>query len=75
MKIGDNIRVIGIPKVLPEDEMKTRELFNLCLGHIFPVVGIESGLLQLNVGEMRGKASYMESIYIEPEFVELVVKK
>jgi hypothetical protein len=30
------------------------------------------GMIQIDVGEVAGKASYLESIWIEPECVELV---
>lgn len=39
MKIGNQVRVIEIPKVLPDDDMRTRALFELCLGQTFPLVG------------------------------------
>jgi hypothetical protein len=59
---------------LPGDErLKTRFLFELCIGRVFPIVGFNDlGWLELEVGEVWGKDRYMDSIWIEPEFVELI---
>jgi hypothetical protein len=72
MKIGDKVRVLKVPPVLPEGELRTRALFEQCVGRIFPVVGIQNNLLELEVGEVLGKAPHMDSIWIEPEFVVLL---
>jgi hypothetical protein len=72
MKIGDKVRVIHIPPILPEGKMNTRQLFDLCVGRVFPIVGFNGDLLELEVGEVLGKSPYMDSIWIEPEFVEIV---
>jgi hypothetical protein len=72
MNIGDKIRVIGVPPVLPEGGMNTRSLFEACVGRIFPIVGFNEHLLELEVGEIRGQLPCMHSIWIEREFVEQV---
>ena len=78
MKIGDKVRVIGIPEDLPDNEMQTKQIFELCLGRVFPiedlkqVEGLPYELVELLVGEVVGEADYLHSIYIEPEFIELV---
>ena len=73
MKVGDMIRVIKIPAGLrDEDDLRTRTLFSLCLGKIYPVAGIDDKLIELEVGEIFGEPSHMHSIYIEPEYVEEV---
>jgi hypothetical protein len=69
LRIGQLVCVTGIPPILPVDEFHTRELFELCLGRTFPVRGFQKHLIQLDVGELRRQPSYMESIYIEPEFL------
>jgi len=72
MKIGDSIRVVGTPHGL---EGETKALFELCVERVFPIIGIVpvpeigSELLELHVGEVVGKPSYMHSIWIEKEFV------
>jgi hypothetical protein len=72
MKIGDQVRIVTIPPDLPEDEIHTKTLFELCIGKVFPIVGFQGHLLELEVGGVKSKAPYMESIWIEPEHVELV---
>ncbi len=52
--------------------MNTRSLFEACVGRIFPIVGFNEHLLELEVGEIRCQLPCMHSIWIEPEFVELV---
>jgi hypothetical protein len=72
MKIGEHIKMIGIPDGL---DSETRTLFELCAGGTFPIVGVvavpETGgeLLELHVGEVVGKAECMHSIWVEREFV------
>ena len=73
MKIGDRVRIVGIPKGLKDDrELKTKTVFTKCLGKVFKVEGFQHELIELNVGRVLGKRSYMETIYIEPEFVDVV---
>ena len=72
MKIGDTVRVVTIPPDLPEGEIHTRSLFERCLGQSFPIIGIEADLLELHVGEVLGKPPHMDSIWIEPEYVEIL---
>ena len=71
-KIGDRVRVITIPSRLPQDELQTKSLFELCVGRVFPIVGFQGDLLELEVGEVLGKEPCMDSIWIEPEHVELI---
>ena len=72
MKIGDKVRVIRIPPGLPEGKIATKSLFGSCVGRTFPIVGFQGHLLELAVGEILGKKPYMDSIWIEPEHVEVV---
>lgn len=71
MKIGDKIEIVSIPEVLPDDDLRTRPLLERCVGRVFPIVGFHGELLELEVGEVLGEPSYMHSIWIEPEHVEL----
>jgi len=73
VKIGDKVRVITVPPDLPEGDLASESLFKLCVGHTFPVVGLRWNLLELEVGEIQGKEPYMDSIWIEPENVEIVL--
>lgn len=76
MKIGDTVTLIGIPSNLKDDtELQTRSLFEKCLGRSFPVVdikpveGLTYQLVQLDVGHVLGKAEYLDSIWVEPEYL------
>ena len=81
MKVGDKVRVIGIPEGLADNDMQTKLVFELCLGRIFPienlkqVEGLPYKLAELFVGEVVGEADYMHSIWVEPEFLEVVDTK
>jgi hypothetical protein len=67
MKIGDRVEVVAVPESLPSG-MGTQQLFEACVGRIFPICGFdENGLLELHVGE----ESYMHSIWIEADCVRL----
>jgi hypothetical protein len=78
MKIGDKVRVIGIPEGLADNDMQTKQVFELCLGRIFPIEDFKQvedlpyKLVELFVGEVVGEADYMHSIWVEPEFLEVV---
>jgi len=72
MKIGDKVRILAIPADLPESEIHTRSLFEVCKGRAFPIVGFQGNLIELEVGEVLGREQFMESIWIEPEHVEVI---
>ena len=63
---------MAVPEDLPEDDMATKSLFESCVGQIFPIVGFHDHLLELEVGGIRGKEPCMDSIWIEPQYVELI---
>ncbi|HTW30810.1 MAG TPA: hypothetical protein VMD76_03975 [Candidatus Sulfotelmatobacter sp.] len=44
----------------------------MCIGRIFPIAGFQGNFIELEVGEVLGREACMESIWIEPEHVELV---
>ena len=70
MKIGDQVEVLAVPGSLPSG-MGTQALFEACVGRIFPVAGIDNGLLELHAREVVGEPSYMHSIWIEASCVLL----
>ncbi|MEH2624896.1 hypothetical protein V1292_002951 [Bradyrhizobium sp. AZCC 1719] len=70
MKIGDRVEVVAVPVSLPSG-MGTQALFEACVGRVFPVEGIDNGLLELHVGEVVGEKSFTHSIWIEPDCVRL----
>jgi hypothetical protein len=78
LKIGDNVRLIGIPPDTRDDEeLRTRTSFEKCLGKIFAVAGLETveglpfQLVRLDVGHILGQAPELQTIWVEPEYLEL----
>ena len=74
MKPGDPVRVVRVPDSVQDSErFKTRSILERCVGRIFPIIGFNKyGLIQIDIGEVVNKPAYIESIWIEPECVELV---
>jgi hypothetical protein len=73
MKEGYLIRVVKIPEsVRDSEEFKTRSTLERCVGRVFPIMGFQAGFIQIDVGELSDRPSYMESIWIEPDCVEQV---
>lgn len=79
MRVGDTVKIIGVPaNVHNDDEFRTRSLFEKCLGKTFTVAGLEAvaglpfQLIRLDVGHVLGQPSYMHTICVEPEYLELV---
>lgn len=79
LKIGDSVKLMGIPGDTSDDEdLRTRDLFEKCLGKIFSVAGLETveglpyQLLRLNVGQILGEAPELQTIWVEPEYLERV---
>jgi hypothetical protein len=78
VKVGDTVKLIGIPTGLPDDEeLQTRSLFQKCLGKSFRIADLETveglphKLVKLNVGHMLRKGDYLDSIWVEPECLEM----
>lgn len=72
MKIGDSIRVVGVPGGLEGETSHCSgfvlDVCSLIFG-IVPVPEINSELLELHVGDVVGEPDYMHSIWIEKAFV------
>jgi hypothetical protein len=78
LKIGDTVRLIGIPPDAHDgEELGTRTLFEKCLGRTFTVAGLETveglpyRLVQLDVGHILGQDPYLQKIWVEPEYLQL----
>jgi hypothetical protein len=67
----ERARLIKIPDDVFDPEV--REIFADCIGHIFPVGDVSDGLVELEIGELFGRASYMDSIYAEHDCIKFVV--
>ncbi|HWY53835.1 MAG TPA: hypothetical protein VNZ03_05195 [Terriglobales bacterium] len=74
MKVGDKVRLIALPPDLPVgDADPTKAVFNRCLRHDFAVAGFnEIGWAELLVESVTG--SIGETIWVEPEFLEPILK-
>ena len=70
MKIGDKVRVIGMPFGLLDDDLKTKTVFERCVGEIFEVEDFKDGRVELLVGRMMGEPRHIHSIWIEPALLE-----
>lgn len=78
MKVGDKVRLIGIPAGLEDfpdmDDMpglKTKFTFERCLGHEFVVSAVtDEGRVELPVFSVTGHRN--EKIYVSPACLELV---
>jgi hypothetical protein len=68
MKIGDVVKLIRLPENLP---VGTVIVFQMCLGNQFLISGFnEIGWAELDIAPLTGSVG--ESIWVEPEFLELV---
>jgi hypothetical protein len=68
----ERVQVTAIPPDLPVDDLATQNVFALCVGKSFDVIGRNGELLELAVGEVMGVAPSMHSIWIEPQFTDAV---
>jgi hypothetical protein len=78
MKAGDTVKLIGIPADVRDDGvLQTRTLFEKCLGQSFVVAEMESieglayQLAKLDVGHILGEESFMHTIWVEPEYLQV----
>jgi hypothetical protein len=78
VKVGDKVKIIEIPAGLKNDkDLQTRSLFERCLGESFVITelvsadGLSHQLVQLDVGHVVGRSPYLETIWVEPEFLEI----
>ena len=78
MKAGDIAKLIGIPPDVQDDEeLKTRSLFEKCLGQSFVISAVETfdgvsfPLARIDVGHVIGKESWEHTIWVERDYLEL----
>ncbi len=78
MKVGDEVILISIPPELHDDKgLGTRNLFEKCEGKTFKIVDLKSveglpyQLAQLDVGRVLGKSPFLETIWVEPQYLKL----
>ena len=70
VKSGDRVRLIKIPDDIVDNELK--KIFEQCVGHVFPVGDVTDSLVDLEIGELFDRESYMESIYVEHDCIEVI---
>lgn len=67
------MKIVKLPPGLIDDGvMNTKSVFAKCLGHVFRIQAFQKDWLELEVGKVTGKR--FETIWIEPEYVELVTE-
>ena len=78
MKVGDTVRLRAIPPGVKDgEELQTRILFENCVGKTFPIVSLDAvaglpyRLVRLDVGHVLGEPTYLETIWVEPEYMQL----
>ena len=75
MKIGDTVRLIGMPANLAvgDAESPTRAVFERCIGHEFIVDDFnEIGWAELVIESITGSPG--EKIWVEAEFLKVMSK-
>ena len=72
LKIGDRVRLVGLPQNLPDsNDLPTNSTFEHCLGREFSVAGFnEIGWAELVIESLTGSVG--ETIWVEPEYLEPV---
>jgi hypothetical protein len=76
VKTGDTVRLIGVPANVPEGDaaLPTKARFQQCLGREFVIAGFnEIGWAELEIHSVTGSEG--ETIWVEPEFLELLSKE
>lgn len=78
MKAGDTVRPVAIPPDIKDSpELRSRTLFEQCLGKTFSMAalddldGLPYQLVRLDVGHILGEPTYNQTIWVEPEYLQL----
>lgn len=70
MKVGDKVRLTGIPRDL---DAGTRHTFEMCLGHEFMVTAItQTGQAELQIESITGTSG--DLIHVPSQFLAIVGK-
>ena len=73
MKVGDAVRLVGVPPDLPKGDadLPTLATFHKCVGRHFLITGFnEIGWAEIDIASVTGSVG--ETIWVEPQFLELV---
>ncbi len=74
LRTGSKVRLIGIPGGLEDSaDFPTKSTFDKCLGHDFLIVGFNDlGTAEPVIESVTGNLG--ETVWVEPEFLELTSK-
>jgi hypothetical protein len=71
MRVGDRVRLIGVPSDL--EDPSTKSTFQKCLGHEFTVTAINViGEAELQIETITGTSG--DLIYASPRFLQIIPK-
>ena len=81
IRVGDFVRVVGIPRDVPKyeslpdaEEIQTNTVFERSLGRTFPIEAFDGDRVELLVGSVMKRPAYEHTIFLEREFIELARK-
>ena len=74
MKIGEKVRLVGIPDGLEDyPDFPTKSTFEKCIGRDFVIAGFNDiGMAEIGIESVTGSVG--ETIWVEPHFLELISK-
>jgi hypothetical protein len=76
LEVGDRIRVLGFhSSIVDTKEIKTRTILGPCVGRVFSITDVQKDWAAMEVGKFVGRPAWQETIYIQPERMELVSNK
>ena len=73
MKVGDAVKLVGIPHDLPtgDADLPTLATFQKCVGRTFVIADFnEIGWAEIDIASVTGSVG--ETIWVEPQFLEVV---
>ena len=69
MRVGDRVRLIGVPPDV--EDLATKSTFQKCLGHEFTVTVINKiGFAELQIESITGTSD--DKIYVPPRFLKII---
>ena len=72
MKVGDAVKLVGVPPDLPtgDADLPTLATFQRCVGHVLVITDFnEIGWAEIDVEAVTGNIG--ETIWVEPQFLEM----
>jgi hypothetical protein len=86
IRVGDQVRLASVPpevEAVPDekDEMRTKDVFRQCVGHVFLVRGISTNNRHKDTGHVElwvscgadcDNEAKAATIWVEPDYLEIV---